>query len=126
MLLTIDYRKLFKIIDREMITLNQYMQDAGAEAVMINQVQTEIKFDLQIQLQRSHKIIIKMQTEDLGAHMIAICNRKAKEMRIQNKMNPVLTNIKYTGYYAIQKNNKLLMKSINEILRIEDTREVEK
>ena len=58
--------------------------------------------------------------------MIGICNRKAKETRIQNKMNPVPLNIKYTGYYAIQKNNKLLMKSINEILRIEDAREVEK
>ena len=58
--------------------------------------------------------------------MIAICNRKAKEMRTQNEMNLVLTNIKYTGYYIIQKNNKLLMKSINKILIIEDARKVEK
>ena len=45
-LLTIDCRELFKIIDREMITPNQHVQDIAAKAAMINQVRAEIKFNL--------------------------------------------------------------------------------
>ena len=58
--------------------------------------------------------------------MIIICDYKAKEIRIQNKTNPVSTNVKYNGYYVIIKNDKPLLKSINEIIRIEDAKEEER
>jgi len=58
--------------------------------------------------------------------MIVICDQKAKETRIQNKRNSVSTNVKYNSYYVLIKDNKPLIKSINEIVQIEDAREEER
>jgi len=55
MILTINCRELYRMINGNMVTPNKHMQDAVAKAAMINQVLDQIKFKIQIQLQRGHK-----------------------------------------------------------------------
>ena len=57
--------------------------------------------------------------------MIRICNRKSKEVRINNIINIVPTNIKHYGLYMIMHHNKIQSKVIKEVIRIVDIIETE-
>ena len=58
--------------------------------------------------------------------MIVIFDCKAKEYRIENENNPILTNIKHQRDYAILRNRKPQGRLINKIVRIIDVKEEER
>jgi len=52
--------------------------------------------------------------------MIKICDHKAKLAREQNASNPIPTNIKHYGSYAIKRYGRIHCKAVKEIIRITD------
>ena len=58
-------------------------------------------------------------------YMIRIYDRKAKEVRLQNEINPLQTNIKYYRSYIIKVNRRVHYKVVKEIIRIANAKKEE-
>ena len=116
---------MYKKIINEILKCNEYAKEARSEISMIKRLFDKIKFNVVLQLMRGHEESIeRYQTQPLK-HLIRECDTNAKEERLNAMHRERDANVKYFGSYAIMKDRVVLSRSIQEIVRIIDSKKAE-
>ena len=96
-----DNRTSHKKITQALSKPSKYTQDSGAAIARIKKIMKEAPFEIELVLVKGHVIPRRPYQQQPLQHLIIECDRKAKKTREEIQTFPSITNIKYTGDYAI-------------------------
>jgi len=121
-----DCKKAHKKIVKLLLKSNEYAKEAGGEIATIKKLLSKIRFNVVLKLVRGHEEEIEQYQLQPLKHLIRECDMKAKKEREDVMNRDRDTNIKYYGSYALKKENVVLSRSIQESVRIIDSKKAEK
>ena len=87
-------------------------------------IDKKIKFEIEIKLIKGHQKIVDPFYENSITHLIRKCNVKAKRIRETINKRIMTTNIKFLGSYSMIVSGILVRNSVQEVVRIIDTKKV--
>ena len=85
----------------------------------------KIKIKVELKLVLGHLWITALCCINPTLHLIEMCNTRAKRIRERTTTWKNTANVKFKGFYSIEKNDSILLRVVNKIARIEDVAKVE-
>jgi len=120
-----DNRRQYKNIVNRIHKSNVYAMEAGSGISSIKNKLDQIEFEVKIVWNKGHEKVIGNYSQNPTKHLLKECDRRAKLLRENISSKEMTTNIRFYGNYCLKQNNEMKLKSVNEVMRISDAREVE-
>ena len=105
--------------------MNEYVQDARATLEVIKVEIQNIIINISIEYAKRNPSRGEQFEDNPRVYLIKYCNQQAKMIYEDERYNPIIINIKYTGKYQLMKENIICHRGIKEMIRIVDMRKAE-
>ena len=96
-----DNRLLIRLVGIEIFKENQFIIEARAKIAHIKQIIKESSISIEVQLILDHPKINRLCIKDSRLHLILLCDKKAKEVRVNTVNQNAISNVRYFGKYII-------------------------
>ena len=116
-----DLRKAHKKIINDIKRSNEYALESGAEISRIKYLLDKIKFEVRIMLVRG-----KDNSDNMLKWLIKECDAKSRTVRMKAMDFERVTNVKYYGTYSLMHEGIVASRSVQEVIRIIDSKDAEK
>ena len=120
-----DNRVGYRKIVNNILKFNEYAKEAGGEIAVIKEKLQNIKFDVELSLERGHSEVTgRYQTNPLK-YLLKECDKTSREMQETARERQIKTNLKFYGSYSLVYDGNIIARSVQETLRIVDARSSE-